>query len=250
VSSPAGGTVDPAVKSVIARLQELLRAQLAPLEALSARIVELIEADDDATSVPALRGKALDTLVVPVRETLRSSELAIGHGFIAAPGVVDGLERYMLWLQRRNGSIDRLRLNFDTGDLDAYDYIRMDWYTVAASHRLPTVTGPYLDYSGADQLVLTLTMPTVVDDHFIGVVGTDLLASATEELIAWQLCGINTDAVLVNGDRSVIATNSPRWMPGERLRIHPGADPSRFAAAVPLDEWTGWCLAVSSTTTP
>jgi len=48
-----------------------------------------------------LSSRLLDTLVVAVRQTLRSSELAIGHGFIAAPGIVDGLERYMLWLQRR-----------------------------------------------------------------------------------------------------------------------------------------------------
>ena len=250
MTSPARGIVDPGVKSVIAWLQELLRSQLAPLEALSARIVALSEGCGDGTSAPVLSSRLLDTLVVAVRQTLRSSELAIGHGFIAAPGIVDGLERYMLWLQRRGNSIDRLRLNFDTSDLDAYDYIRMDWYTVAAARRLPTITGPYLDYSGADRLVLTLTMPTVVHNHLVGVVGTDLPASVTEELIASQLCGIKPDAVLVNRDRSVIATNSPRWMPCERLHIQPTAEISGFAAAVPLDDWTGWCLGVSSTATP
>jgi len=135
-------------------------------------------------------------------------------------------------------SIDRLRLNFDTSDLDAYDYIRMDWYTVAAARRLPTITGPYLDYSGADRLVLTLTMPTVVHNHLVGVVRNGPTRLSDRRTIASQLCGIKPDAVLVNRDRSVIATNSRAGCPAKGCISSQPPEISGFAAAGPLDDWT------------
>ncbi|MUL82121.1 MULTISPECIES: cache domain-containing protein [unclassified Mycolicibacterium] len=244
MTTQSGNGADPTiVRPVSEWFSNLLAQHMAPLEVLSGRIAAATRRSGDGPL-----GLSLDdaeALVDLIDTALRESRLAIGHGFIAAPDVVDGRDRYMLWLQRDAGVVKRLRLNFDTTDLDAYDYVNMDWYTKPIGQRTSALTGPYLDYAGADRLVVTVTAPIFVDDAVVGVVATDLIASELEAQIARQLRTIDAEVLVVNEDRAVIATNSPRWMPGERLRAHPHQDPDNFAAVVPLESWTGWSLAVA-----
>src|SRR5262249_32463874 len=54
-----------------------------------------------------------------------------GMGFVAAPSVVEGKERYLAWWQRYGERVARLRLNFDPASIDVYDYLQMDWYQLA-----------------------------------------------------------------------------------------------------------------------
>jgi len=244
VSQPSGGDVAAVVAPAAQWSNDLLCSYLSVLDELTARIAMLTR-PTEASGHPGLATRSVEGLVDVVDAHLRDSELAIGHGFIAAPEVVDGLERYMLWLQRDGELIKRLRLNFDTSDLDAYDYVHMDWYTKPARQRGAALTGPYLDYAGAGRLVITVAAPVFVETRFVGVVGTDLLAEQLEAHITRRLRSVDAEVLLVNDDRSVVATNSPRWMPGERLHTHPGHDGGNYAAVVALDAWTGWSLAVA-----
>lgn len=68
-------------------------------------------------------------------------DAVVGHGFVAAPGVVEGRERYLLWLQQRAQGARRLNLNFDPSDVDVYDYLTMEWYTAARNRHTPVVFG-------------------------------------------------------------------------------------------------------------
>lgn len=244
ISQPSEGAIAMMVAPAVQWSNDLLRSHLSVLDDLAARIV-MLSGPADATGRTGLAKRAIEGLVDAVDANLRASELAIGHGFIAAPEVVDGQERYMLWLQRDGKLIKRLRLNFDTSDLDAYDYVNMDWYTAPVHRHSPALTGPYLDYAGAGRLVITITAPVFVDDEFVGVVGTDLLAEQIEAQITRRLRSVDAEILLVSEERSVVATNSPRWMPGERLSIHPAQDRGSYAAVLALNTWTGWSLAVT-----
>ena len=83
-----------------------------------------------------------------------------GAGFVAAPGVVDGLERYMAWWQRQNTRVTRLRLNFDPRSVDVYDYLQMDWFQLPQRGQARVAYGPYVDYSGSDMYTVTATVPS------------------------------------------------------------------------------------------
>lgn len=222
-------------------IQEQIDARLQPLLGYATALVDLV----DASSQSPLTSSAVESLNPQVESIIDGSAAIIGSGFIAAPGAVDAAPRYMLWLQQRGDAIKRLRLNFDTSDLEAYDYVDMDWYLRTDHRRCPTLVGPYLDYSGSDALVITLVVPVVAGDTFLGVVAVDLMAQAAEELITTELCQLRGDAVVVNRDRTIVATNSVRWMPGERVLRMPDQDPGGYREVLPVGDWSEWQIAVA-----
>lgn len=241
-----GSTVSPHAEldRVRAWLEETIAERMEPLlhcaNALTHRIAEVPPVDS-----PALVAADVEKLTPTLVRIIDELPSTIGAGFIAAPDVVDSAARYMLWIQRRNGAVRRLRLNFDTTDLDAYDYVNMDWYVHTRDSGLPSLTGPYLDYSGSDALVLTAAAPVLAGREFLGVIAIDVMAQAAEDLIRSHLCDVPGDVVLVNRDRTVVATNSVRWMPGERLHRMPDEEPERYRSIVPVGTWTEWRLAVA-----
>jgi hypothetical protein len=96
---------------------------------------------------------------------LRLLPAADGAGFVAAPGVITGKDRHLEWWQRTasgDGGPDefaRIRLNLDPESIDLYDYLDMDWFTIPQREGRPHVYGPYIDFSGADRYVVTMTVP-------------------------------------------------------------------------------------------
>jgi Methyl-accepting chemotaxis protein-like, first PDC sensor domain len=172
-----------------------------------------------------------------------------GMGFVAAPSVVEGKVRYLLWWQRHGGRIARLRLNFDPASVDVYDYLQMDWYQLALRGQARVAYGPYVDYSGSDMYTITATIPVVADGVFLGVAGADLVVAEVEHRLLAVLRQTSEDVVVVSTERRVIAANTPRWLVGSRLSGLPTAgaqaEQSAFREVVEMPLGTGWLLAVA-----
>lgn len=167
-----------------------------------------------------------------------------GMGFVAAPSVVEGRERYMAWWQRHNERVARLRLNFDPTSIDVYDYLQMDWYQLAQRGQQRVAYGPYVDYSGSDMYTITATIPVIADGTFLGVAGADLVVGDVERRLIEVLRHTDEDAVVVNTERRVIAANTPRWLVGSRLDTVPTVGDT-YADVAELPLGTGWCLAIA-----
>ncbi len=180
---------------------------------------------------------------------------ADGAGVVAAPGVVAGKQRHLEWWQRTladDGGQDgfaRIRLNLDPESVDLYDYLDMDWFTVPRKLGRRYVYGPYVDFSGADRYVLTLTIPVFADvpgEHeFLGIAGTDIRMSHLEPELLAMLRPVPVPAVLVTGERRVVVANSPRWSPGTRLGRLPAPGDGTFAAVTEIGADSGWLLAAA-----
>lgn len=182
---------------------------------------------------------------------------ADGAGIVVAPGVVAGRERHLEWWQRTGaGDGDpapdgyaRIRLNLDPESIDLYDYLDMDWFTVPRSECRRYVYGPYIDFSGADRYVLTLAAPVLepggadAGPQFLGVAGADIRMSHLEPELLAVLRGVPAPAVLVTGERRVIAANTPRWIPGARLPRLPRPGDGEFTAVAQVGADSGWLLA-------
>ncbi|MCL2584449.1 MAG: cache domain-containing protein [Streptosporangiales bacterium] len=224
----------------------LLDDQLVPLTGLAERFAGLVpgESVGQVTEKRHLAG-----LLPGIEAALQASDLAAGLGFAAAPGVVEDRDHYLLWLQKHAGGVRRLSLNLAPGDPDLYDYHDTEWFSGAQRLGAPAAYGPYVDYAGADLLVVTIAVPVLAGGRFAGVAGTDLLAEALEHRLIQLLRPLPGDAVLVAPDRSVIAAGTPRWMPGERLAVHPARDAGRYLAVETVNDWTGWVLALADATT-
>jgi hypothetical protein len=168
-----------------------------------------------------------------------------GMGFVAAPSVVEGRERYMAWWQRHNERVARLRLNFDPNSIDVYDYLQMDWYQLAQHGQQRVAYGPYVDYSGSDMYTITATVPVIADGTFLGVAGADLVVGDVERRLIEVLRHTHEDAVVVNTERRVIAANTPRWLVGSRLDAVP-TDDDTFGEVAELPLGNGWSVAIAT----
>lgn len=185
-------------------------------------------------------------------DLISRDSLVAGMGFVAAPGIVDGRERYMLWWQRNEGRTSRLKLNFDRSSIDVYDYVEMEWFQQSAAGQPRVMVGPFVDYSGSELYIVTATVPVMLGDDFIGVAGADLLFGEVERGLVGVLRRASADAVIVNAERRVVATNSPRWVPGSLLPAVPEEGVNvggvTFDAAERLPLGTGWVLATARRT--
>jgi hypothetical protein len=228
-------------EEVLHEIDGYLERRLEPMRALAADVVAFFQ------DAPDVVGEAdLDGLVPGMQERLAADPAMIGYGFAAAPDVIRGRDRYLLWFQRRAAGIRRLNLNLADGDPELYDYFDTDWFGHAERDRRPAMYGPYVDYAGADFLVLTVAVPVLVGDRFVGVTGSDMDPGVVEGALVAMMRALPGEAVVVASDRSVIAAGSARWMPGERLAAHPAQASGEWAAVAPLRSWTGWTFALAA----
>jgi hypothetical protein len=234
-------------QSTVSRLAEDASRSLAPFYDLLDGISEEVLRCRPPRA--ALSEGHLGRLHRQLADGLRGEDAVWGMGFVAAPFVVDGMERYMAWWQHNKERVARLRLNFDPTSIDVYDYLQMDWYQLAKRGQQRVAYGPYVDYSGSDMYTITVTIPIVADGTFLGVAGADLVVGEVERRLLDVLRQTDEDAVVVNTERRVIAANTPRWIVGSRLPAMPHTGPAtddsfRDVAEMPLG--TGWVVAVAA----
>jgi hypothetical protein len=176
---------------------------------------------------------------------------ADGAGVVAAPGVVAARDRHLEWWQRTGpgaggaGEYARIRLNLDPESIDLYDYLEMDWFTVPGREGRRYVYGPYIDFSGADRHVLTMTVPVLDDGEFLGIAGADIRMSHLEPELLAILRTVPVPAVLVTAERRVAAANTARWIAGTRVPRLPTPGDGEFGAVTEIGADSGWRLAAA-----
>ena len=79
--------------------------------------------------------------------------------------------------------------------------------------------GPYIDYLGFEEYVLTFTAPFSVHGKFSGVAGCDIRLVDLEPLIMRSLRAVHRDAALVNASNRVILGNSGAYLVGEQDKV-------------------------------
>ncbi len=211
----------------------------ASLEQVAGRVAQIGSAGD------GLSEAALQPVADLLISLVAAEPMAAGMGFVADAGAVSGHERFMSWWQRTPGErVARLRLNFDPSSVDVYDYLQMEWFQHARSGRRRVVYGPYVDYSGSELYVLTMTVPVHLGERFVGVAGADLAVNEVERRLVSVLTGVSRDAVLVSAERRVLAANSPRWVVGTRLREQPVVG-EEFRRVDEVPNGTGWRVALA-----
>jgi DNA-binding FadR family transcriptional regulator len=191
-----------------------------------------------------------------IRREIARQPMADGLGMVFTPGYIDGHDRHIEWLHRAGDKITPLRLNLDTTSVNVYDYLQMDWYTLARDRNARCVYGPFLDFAGADYYVSTVTAPLMRNGAFYGVAGADIRMSDLERELMSIVSTAPMDTVLLNAEGTVLAANTSRWVVGERLHSAPvaggpadggvDADTSeRFIAVGQVNDDSRWVLALA-----
>lgn len=200
-------------------------------EKLSRNVASLVErnlAGKSKVGKAALAG--LDELA---REFLTKNTFAVGAGtFFAAESVEEGSHALEWWFRKKSGAMQRLDADLTPGSNRYYDYEKLPFFSTAASTGEQTVWGPYIDYLGFEEYILTFTAPFSVHGHFTGVAGCDIRIKDLEPLIMPNLRLIPGHAALINASNRVILGNSGMYLVGERIKSG-SPDQLRMALDVP-----------------
>ena len=218
LSPREAGTVPPATArrdaaaAVLDRVHDALADVFAAIAALRAAVLEL-PAEPRRTDLAPVRAL--------VHATLERQPLLAGAGMVFAPGVVADAPRWLEWWRSvPAGAPVLLDASLDPGDPDFYDYEAAEWFTTPRDTGERWIAGPFVDHSGTNEHILTLTLPVVRAGVFLGVAGADIAVGAIEAVGGAALAAVAGEAALVNHRGRIIATNTARrlvgtlWAPG------------------------------------
>lgn len=153
------------------------------------------------------------------REFLTRNTFAVGAGvFFATESVEEGSRAVEWWSRKKSGVIDRLDCDLTPGSNRYYDYEKLPFFSTAAATGERTLWGPYVDYLGFEEYILTFAAPVSVHGKFMGVAGCDIRITDLEPLLMPNLLGIPSNAALVNASNRVILGNSGMYLVGERIK--------------------------------
>ncbi|MUL65183.1 GntR family transcriptional regulator [Mycobacterium sp. CBMA 234] len=150
---------------------------------------------------------------------LKKNPFAVGAGtFFAAASVEEGGHAFEWWFRKESGDLGRLDFDMTPGSARYYDYEKLPYFSTAAATGEQTVWGPYIDYSGFEEYILTFMAPFSVHGHFTGVAGCDIRLTDLEPIIMPNLLLIPGDAALINASNRVVLGNSGMYLVGERIK--------------------------------
>ena len=153
------------------------------------------------------------------REFLERNTFAVGAGaFFATKYVQEGSRAVQWWTRQKPGGIGRLDCDVTPGSKRYYDYEKLPFFSTAAATGERTLWGPYVDYLGFEEYVVTIAVPFSVDGNFMGVAGCDIRIKDLEPLLMPNLRRIPSNAALVNASNRVVLGNSGMYLAGERIK--------------------------------
>ena len=187
------------------------------IEELSRNVASLLERN--LVDKPKVDKGALAGLEKLSRDFLAKNAFAVGAGtFFAHEFVAEGGRALEWWSRKGPGSVERLDLDRTPGSNRYYDYEKLPFFSTAASTGEQTLWGPYIDYLGFEEYILTFTAPISVHGTFTGVAGCDIRIKDLEPLIMPYLRLIRGNAALINASNRVILGNSGMYLVGERIK--------------------------------
>ncbi len=152
---------------------------------------------------------------------LESHTFVVGAGVIFSTEAIKSSEGGLEWWIRRQDSVEKLEFDLTPGGERFYDYQNMPFFAAANRTGEQTVWGPYVDYLGLDEYILTHSAPILLNGKFAGVAGCDIRIRKLEEIFMPALRAIPGDAALLNGSGRVVVGNSGAYLVGERIRSAP-----------------------------
>ncbi|MDE8669549.1 cache domain-containing protein [Pseudarthrobacter sp. H3Y2-7] len=155
------------------------------------------------------------------KQFLESHGFVVGTGVIFSAEAVTGSDGGLEWWIKRDHAVEKLEFDLTPGGERFYDYQNMPFFASAHHTGEPAGWGPYVDYLGLDEYILTYSAPIQLDEKFAGVAGCDIRIRKLEEIFMPVLRAIPGDAALLNGSGRVVVGNSGAYLVGERLRTTP-----------------------------
>jgi hypothetical protein len=179
---------------------------------------------------PGLTEKHLRAIQPAAAAFLDRHPVPEAAGIVLGPGIVsDSTGAIEWWRRAQRGGTERIVFTLNPNAAGFYDFLTHDWFTEVIDTGAPAIQGPYLDYAGLDQYILTSMVPFYLDGVLIGTAGCDTEVRALESVVMPLLRRIPMDVALVSKLDRIIVGNSGRFLVGNRI-----GDLPRDAIRTPL----------------
>ncbi|TCK21079.1 cache domain-containing protein [Pseudonocardia endophytica] len=168
--------------------------------------------------VARLADAARDPLGERARRFLADHPSADGAGLVFARPDDAGSPSAIEWWERGpDGEVGRCQFGVDPAGARFYEYDRLEWFTRAYHDGRPWIAGPYIDYLGVEQYIVTLTVQAVAHGRAVGAAGIDIRVRDLERVLLPILRRIPGEAAVLNPHNGVLVGNSSRLLAGDRL---------------------------------
>ena len=138
-------------------------------------------------------------------------------GVVIRPGIVGDDGDIEWWKRDEDDTSTRVLFTLTPQTAGFYDVETLEWFRNVVETGQPTLTGPYLDYAGMDQYILTLTVPFRMDGEIVGAAGCDIDLASLEAALMPKLRSIDADVALVSQHDRIVLGNSGRFLVGNRV---------------------------------
>lgn len=142
-----------------------------------------------------------------------------GLGFMAEAGVLAESCYWLEWWQRASdGTFDRdYSHQLDPTRDDFYDYSSKGYMTQPRTSGEASAMGPYIDYGGVDDYLVTVSVPVTSKGSFVGIMAADIRVADLELSVSPWLARANGVCVLLNAESRVLLSNSVGYNVGDVL---------------------------------
>lgn len=205
--------IRPAVDAITGWFSRLFGDLDAMNRDFRAVLEEASQPDDD---VARLAKAGRDRAKELVRRFLVEHPRVNGAGLIfsrSARGEGKGVTEW--WVRDGDGGLALYEFEVNPLGQRFYDYEKLEWFTVSLSTGRPWLTGPYIDYLGVEEYVVTMTVRSEVHGRAVGVTGLDIRVSDLERELLPLLRLAGRPALLLNPHDSVLASSSSRFSAGD-----------------------------------
>ncbi|WP_051791614.1 FCD domain-containing protein [Amycolatopsis jejuensis] len=149
-------------------------------------------------------------------------EFVDGAGVLAEHGVLPDSPYWIEWWRRTpDGPVKDNHHVLDPAREDFYDYPSMEIMSRPRETGAMGAYGPYIDYGGEDEYIVTISVPIERSGTFLGVVCADLLVSTLEAWLS-PLLASSPESVIVNSEGRVVLSNAVQFGVGDELTIGAG----------------------------
>lgn len=145
-----------------------------------------------------------------------------GLGILVEVGLVPERPYWIeWWLRTASGPVPDNHHVLDPAREDFYDYPSMEFMERPRQSHGPWAYGPYVDYGGVDDYILTIAAPILADGRFCGVSCADILVADLESWLS-PLLAVAAESYLLNSEDRVIVSNSVTHGVGDVMREREG----------------------------
>lgn len=144
--------------------------------------------------------------------------LVSGCGFLSVPSLFEDTVLSHTWWALDTGSVAIARIDLDEASDSFYDYTAKDFFRLPATTGQIGVDGPYVDYLGTNEYILTWGVPVLLSGAFVGIVGADVTLKDLQRLLLSMSPASPSPQALVNSRGRVIFSTVAKPAPGSMVR--------------------------------